>query len=134
MLVPSRPLPVQWQAWHFHPRSVICQYVQCQDSLTSFKTSMIFFSYIKMHFSYVKSNILCRWLSILCNYVHTRTFFTPKQGCGSATRFRDCSTKKKIKKTCSQQPLNWSLYWSELAKRYSSTVTVTCRPVARAGI
>ena len=26
------------------------------------------------------------------------------QGCGSATRFHDCSTKKKIKQTCSQQP------------------------------
>ena len=31
-----------------------------------------------MHFSYVKSNILRRWLNILRNYVHTRTFFTPK--------------------------------------------------------
>ena len=36
------------------------------------------FSYIKMHFSYVKSNILRRWLNMLRNYVHTRTFFTPK--------------------------------------------------------
>ena len=36
------------------------------------------------------------------------------QGCGSATRFRDCSTKKKIKKTCSH--------------------LVTWRPVAPAGI
>ena len=40
--------------------------------------SMIFFSYIKMHFSYVKSNILRRWLNMLRNYVHTRTFFTLK--------------------------------------------------------
>ena len=40
--------------------------------------SMIFFSYIKMHFAYVKSNILRRWLNILRNYVHSRTFFTPK--------------------------------------------------------
>ena len=31
-----------------------------------------------MHFSYVKSNILRRWLNILRNYVHSRTFFTLK--------------------------------------------------------
>ena len=31
-----------------------------------------------MHFSYVKSKILCRWLNILYNYVHSRTFFTLK--------------------------------------------------------
>ena len=36
------------------------------------------FSYVKMHFSYVKSNILRKWLNMLCNYVHARTFFTPK--------------------------------------------------------
>ena len=38
----------------------------------------------------------------------------PLQGCGSATRFRDCSTQKKIKKTCFH--------------------LVTWRPVARACI
>ena len=43
--------------------------------------SMIFFSYIKIHFSYVKSNILRRWLNMLRNYVHTRTFFNPKIIC-----------------------------------------------------
>ena len=31
-----------------------------------------------MHFSYVKSKILRRWLNILHNYVHSRTFFTLK--------------------------------------------------------
>ena len=31
-----------------------------------------------MHFSYVKWKILLRWLNILCNYVHSRTFFTLK--------------------------------------------------------
>ena len=31
-----------------------------------------------MHFSYIKSKILCRWLNILHNYFHSRTFFTPK--------------------------------------------------------
>ena len=36
---------------------------------------MIFLSYIKMH--YVKSKILCRWLDILCNNVHSRILFTP---------------------------------------------------------
>ena len=39
---------------------------------------MIFFSYVNMHFSYVKSNILHKWLKMLRNYVHARTFFTPK--------------------------------------------------------
>ena len=36
------------------------------------------FSYIKMHFSYLKSNISRKWLNMLRNYVHARTFFTPK--------------------------------------------------------
>ena len=40
--------------------------------------SMIFFSYVKMHFSYIKSNILRKWLNMLRNYVHSRTFFTQK--------------------------------------------------------
>ena len=40
-----------------------------------------------------------------------------QQGCGSATRFRDCSTKKKIKNLVS-----------------AASHLVTCRPVARAGI
>ena len=40
--------------------------------------SMIFLTYLEMHFSSVKLNILCRWSNILCDYVHTRTFFTPK--------------------------------------------------------
>ena len=31
-----------------------------------------------MHFSYVKTKFLHRWLNILCNYVHSRTFSTPK--------------------------------------------------------
>ena len=39
---------------------------------------MIFFFYVNMHFSYVKSNILRKWLKMLRNYVHARTFFTPK--------------------------------------------------------
>ena len=39
---------------------------------------MIFLSFVKMHFSYVKSKVLRRWLNILRNYVHSRTFFTPK--------------------------------------------------------
>ena len=30
-----------------------------------------------MHFSYVKTKFLHRWLNILCNYVHSRTFTTP---------------------------------------------------------
>ena len=41
------------------------------------RPSMIFLSYVKMHYSFVKSNIQRRWLNILCNYVHSRTFFTP---------------------------------------------------------
>ena len=40
--------------------------------------SMIFFSYVKMHFSYVKSNIIRKWLNMLRNCLHARTFFTPK--------------------------------------------------------
>ena len=39
---------------------------------------MIFLSYIKMHFANVKREILHSWLNILGNYVHSRTFFTPK--------------------------------------------------------
>ena len=39
---------------------------------------MIFLSYLNMHFFYVKSNILRERPNILLNYVHSRTFFTPK--------------------------------------------------------
>ena len=39
---------------------------------------MIFLSYVKMHFSYVKSKIRHRCLNILRNFVHSKTFFTPK--------------------------------------------------------
>ena len=55
----------------------------CDQRITSFFSKgnvlmMIFLSYVKMHFSYVKSKILNRWLNILLNYVHSRTFFTLK--------------------------------------------------------
>ena len=51
----------------------------CKDlALMPLRMSMIFFSHVKMHFSYVKSNILCKWLNMLRNYVHARTFFTLK--------------------------------------------------------
>ena len=48
---------------------------------------------------------------IICNIVYCHSRWNDNntyQGCGSATRFRDCHTKNKIKKTCSQQPLTWS--------------------------
>ena len=56
---------------------------------------------------------------VFCRDEKLSTFTTPLQGCGSATRFRDCTTKKKIIKTCSQQPLNWSRVGPSLAPVYN---------------
>ena len=41
-----------------------------------------------------------------------------KQGCGSATSFLDCHTKKK-EKNCSQQPLTWSRVGPSLPPVYN---------------
>ena len=59
-----------------HSCHCVCPSAKCDVGHAT--ESMIFFSYVKMHFSYVKSNILCKWLKMLRNYVHARTFFTPK--------------------------------------------------------
>ena len=59
-----------------HSCHCVCPSAKCDVGHAT--ESMIFFSYVKMHFSYVKSNILCKWLNMLRNYVHARTFFTPK--------------------------------------------------------
>ena len=56
-----------------HPR-ISCRI--CLILLAKFKHDIFFLR--KMHFSYVKSNILWKWLNMLRNYVHARTFFTPK--------------------------------------------------------
>ena len=51
---------------------------------------------------------------------------TVAQGCRSATRFRDCHTKKKIKKTCFQQPLIWSRVGPSLAPVYNPAKHKIC--------